>query len=32
MISDNVTDVESGKNAGCKESYLIATNEDNTLF
>lgn len=32
MIGDNVTDVESGKNAGCKESYLIATNEDNALL
>lgn len=32
MIGDNSTDIEAGKNAGCKKSYLIATNEDNALF
>jgi D-glycero-D-manno-heptose 1,7-bisphosphate phosphatase len=32
MIGDSERDVEAGKNAGCKESYLIGTNEDNALF
>jgi len=32
MIGDNNTDVESGKNAGCKDSILIETNKPNALF
>ena len=32
MIGDNVTDVESGKNAGCKDSILVETNKQGALF
>lgn len=32
MIGDNLSDIEAGKNAGCKESYLIGTNEGNILL
>ena len=32
MIGDNVTDVESGKNAGCKESIVIDTNKTNAIM
>ena len=32
MIGDNATDVESGKNAGCKASILIETNKTNALI
>lgn len=32
MIGDKSTDIEAGQNAGCKESYLIGTNENNSLL
>ena len=32
MIGDDQRDVEAGKKAGCKESYLIGTNGDNSLL
>ena len=32
MIGDNVTDVESGKNAGCKESIMVETNKKGVLL
>ena len=32
MIGDKSTDIEAGQNAGCKESYLIGTNEGNSLL
>ena len=32
MIGDSERDIEAGQNAGCKESYLIGTNEDNSLL
>ena len=32
MIGDKSTDIEAGQNAGCKESYLIGTNEAYSLL
>ena len=32
MNGDKSTDIEAGQNAGCKESYLIGTNENNSLL
>ena len=32
MIGDNSSDVEAGQNAGCRDSYLIDTNENNSLL
>ena len=32
MIGDSERDVEAGKNAGCKQSYLINKNEPGALF
>ena len=32
MIGDSESDIQAGRNAGCKESILIETNKDNALF
>jgi D,D-heptose 1,7-bisphosphate phosphatase len=32
MIGDSSSDIEAGKNAGCKDSILIDTNKGNALF
>lgn len=32
MIGDNSTDVEAGRNAGCQDSILVATNQDMALL
>lgn len=32
MIGDSERDVEAGRNAGCKDSFLIETNHENALL
>ena len=32
MIGDSTSDIEAGKNAGCKDSILIDTNKENALL
>ena len=32
MIGDSNSDIEAGKNAGCKDSILIDTNKENALL
>ena len=32
MIGDNSTDIEAGRNAGCKESIQVETNRENALL
>ena len=32
MIGDSPTDIAAGQNAGCKESILIETNQNNALL
>lgn len=32
MIGDSESDIQAGRNAGCKESVLVETNKDNALF
>ena len=32
MIGDSESDIQAGKNAGCKESVLVETNKDNALY
>jgi len=32
MIGDSESDIQAGRNAGCKESVLVESNKDNALF